>query len=365
APGRRPKALLLWGANPAFSGPDPAAMARALAEIPFVVSFSSVLDESTLQADLVLPDHVFLEAWNEVPPSPSLPRMVVGMAQPALKPLHDTRHSADVVLDLARRLGGGVAAALPWKDHDEVLQTRARALQAAQGSLFGEKEGEGGAAGAAQSLEDFRDGLAKKGGWQGAPYSFGEWSRVLRTRSGKLELYSLTLRDALAAAPAVPGLRQALGLSAGDDRVYLPHFAARAEIGDPAAFPLRLFTFSTLALGDGASADQPYLQEIVAPHLNVAWDAWVELHPSTAARLGISDGDRVWVESPVGRARVRAKLYQGVGPEVAAVVLGQGHSALGRYARDKGGNAALLLPGAPHPLTGAPLYLTRVKVYAA
>lgn len=353
---KRPKALLLWGANPAFSGPDPSAMARAIAEVPFVVSFSPVLDESSALADLVVPDHAFLEAWNEVAPSPAWPQVVVGVAQPAVKPLHDTRHSGDVVLDLARRLGGAVAAAFPWKDHKEVLLTRAVALQAGSGATFGAKPPEAGSK--PSSPDDFWDELAQKGGWVGEPYRFGDWSRVLRTRSGRFEFHSLTLRDALAPAPAP-------GLARGDERVYLPHYAPQAVVGDPAAFPLRLHTFTTLALGEGGGADQPYLQEIVAPHLNVAWDAWVELNPMTAARLGIADGDRVWVESPVGRASVRAKLYQGVVPDVAAVVLGQGHWQLGRFARGKGGNGALLAPGTPDRVSGRPLYATRVKVYVA
>ncbi len=99
--------------------------------------------------------------------------------------------------------------------------------------------------------------------------------------------------------------------------------------------------------------------------MNVAWNAWVELNPATAARLGIGDGAAVWVESPVGRIRVREKLWPGVMPDVAAVVLGQGHAQLGRFARDRGANAAILLPGAPSPVTGGPLQLARVKLYTA
>ncbi len=358
---RRPKALLFWGADPAFTGPDPAGLAHALGEIPFVVSFASLLDESSAYADLVLPDHVFLEAWQEVHPSPAAPRPVVAFAQPVVKPRHDTRAAGDVLLDLTRRLGGSIPAAFPWKEYADVLKAHAAALQQATsaGAIFAAAPSAADPADAAspaapQSFDDYWSDLLARGGWIGVPYRYGEWARVFRTPSGKFEFYSHALRDALPAARA-----------GGDERAYLPHWTPREEPGDPASFPLRLHAFTTLALGNGASANEPYLQEIVAPHLNVAWDAWVELHPATAARFGIRDGDRVWVESPVGRAGVRAKLWQGVMPDVAAIVLGQGHRQLGRYAQGTGANAAVLLPGAPDPLTGRPRQLARVKVYTA
>ena len=188
---------------------------------------------------------------------------------------------------------------------------------------------------------------------------------MLRTASGKFEFYSHTLREALRAAEHPAQLVAGFGVPLGDDRLYLPHYAPRAELGDPGSYPLRLHAFTTLALGDGGNANQPFLQEIIAPHLNVAWGSWAELSPTTAARLGVADGDTVWVESPVGRVRVRARLFAGVMPEVLAIVLGQGHQQLGRYARGKGVNAAALLSATPEPVSGAPLYLTRVKVYTA
>ena len=60
--------LLLHYSNPAFSKPGGATWRRALAAVPFVVSFSPLLDESALAADLVLPDPTFLERWDVVLP---------------------------------------------------------------------------------------------------------------------------------------------------------------------------------------------------------------------------------------------------------------------------------------------------------
>ncbi len=45
-------------------------------------------------------------------------------------------------------------------------------------------------------------------------------------------------------------------------------------------------------------------------------DPIVEIHPETAKERGIEDGDWVWVESPRGRVRMRAKINKGIHPKV-------------------------------------------------
>lgn len=44
----------------------------------------------------------------------------------------------------------------------------------------------------------------------------------------------------------------------------------------------------------------------------------VEIHPDTAAKLGIKDGDWVWIESPRGRVKQIARLTTGIDPRVVA-----------------------------------------------
>ena len=92
-------------------------------------------------------------------------------------------------------------------------------------------------------------------------------------------------------------------------------------------------------LGAGAGANKPWLQELPDPVSKIAWQSWVEVHPSTAARLGIGSGDQVTVTTPAGSVTAPAYLYLGVQPETVAVALGQGHTAYGRYAQGIGVNA--------------------------
>jgi anaerobic selenocysteine-containing dehydrogenase len=48
-------------------------------------------------------------------------------------------------------------------------------------------------------------------------------------------------------------------------------------------------------------------------------DPLVEIHPETAGKLGIEEGDWVWIESPRARIRQRAKLTPTVHPRMVAI----------------------------------------------
>lgn len=93
------------------------------------------------------------------------------------------------------------------------------------------------------------------------------------------------------------------------------------------------------ALGVGAGANKPWLQELPDPVSKIAWQSWVELHPSTAARLGVRGGDHVTVTTASGSITAPVWPFLGVQPETVAIALGQGHTAYGRYAQDIGVNA--------------------------
>ncbi|MBE7452674.1 MAG: molybdopterin-dependent oxidoreductase [Kofleriaceae bacterium] len=113
--------------QPAYA--RPAARWREPSPHPLVVSFSPYRDETVeAVADLVLPDHTFLERWELATPAPALDRAILTRRVPVVAPLHDTRPSGDVVLALARRVGGAVATALPWPTFREATEARLAGL---------------------------------------------------------------------------------------------------------------------------------------------------------------------------------------------------------------------------------------------
>jgi len=56
-------------------------------------------------------------------------------------------------------------------------------------------------------------------------------------------------------------------------------------------------------------------------HVDASWESWIEVHPQTAATLGIKEHDWVWVESSKGRIKLRAKLYPWTQPDVVHIPL--------------------------------------------
>ncbi|MGD8740586.1 MAG: molybdopterin-dependent oxidoreductase, partial [Desulfobacterales bacterium] len=114
--------LFVYDANPAYSLPDTESVKKAFEKIPFVVSFSSYMDETAALADLLLPNHIFLERYEDVPAALGFPKPIIGLTQPAVEPLYDTRHTGDFIIELAKELGDTIGAAFPWDDYGLCLE---------------------------------------------------------------------------------------------------------------------------------------------------------------------------------------------------------------------------------------------------
>jgi anaerobic selenocysteine-containing dehydrogenase len=115
------------------------------------------------------------------------------------------------------------------------------------------------------------------------------------TPTGKLELYSTVL--------------EGLGYDP------LPYFCEPGE--SPYATP-ELAREYPLVLSTGYR--QPFY--FLSQYRNLPWlrsfqpDPVVQIHPDTAAKYGIADGDWTWIESPRGRIKQRARLFPGIHPGV-------------------------------------------------
>jgi anaerobic selenocysteine-containing dehydrogenase len=325
--------LLAYGADPvsALGGGERAR--AALRRVPFVVSFSSFLDETAREADLVLPNHTWLERWQDDPTFTSRGFPVLGLRQPVLPPRHDTRDAAEVLAAVARGVGGPVADALPWRELRDVLRLAVRGIhRSGRGALFDVPEAEpwietmersGWRASSFGSFDEFWAGLVARGGWWDPVYDFGERGRALRTASGKLDFAPLAGALARAAPRADPALEP----------------APRADTSRP--LELHLFPLLT-AFGD-AQGPIPWVQDSLGRELQQTWSSWVELAPSDAQLAGIADGARVKVESDHGSVEARARVYAGVRPGVAAMPLGPGGAPGGSLRRALGAEGAATL----------------------
>ncbi|HEY6159385.1 MAG TPA: molybdopterin-dependent oxidoreductase [Gemmatimonadales bacterium] len=108
-----------------------------------------------------------------------------------------------------------------------------------------------------------------------------------------------------------------------------------------------LLVCPSIALHDGRGANKPWLQELPDPVSKITWHAWVEVHPETAAKWQVANGDVLLLKSPHGALRAPVWITPGVRPDVLAIPSGQGHKAYGRYAKDRSFNAFELLSDAP------------------
>src|SRR5512139_3894981 len=245
--GDRIRLALIHG-NPVHTVPPSTGFQKALARVPFIVCFSPLLDDTALQADLILPDNSGLESWGEVIPLAGSRESVIGLMQPVVTQLFDTRQFADVLLATAKELGNTMAAAFPYETYLEMLKGVMR-------KRVGFSEG--------RDFEEVWVDLLRQGGL---------------FQSGSVQ---------------ESGYRWAAGAS-------LPKPARPTFAGDKKQFPLHLMVYPSTAFYDGRGAPLPWLQQLPDPMTTVVWDSWVEINPKTAADLGINFGDLVEVTSPQG-----------------------------------------------------------------
>lgn len=116
------QALLVADANPCHDLADTQSVQAAFARIPFIVSFSSFNDETAAMADLLLPDHVYLERYEDVPVGAGLARQVIGLSKPVVSPQFNTRHLGETMITTAKSMGGSIADAFPWDDYETCLE---------------------------------------------------------------------------------------------------------------------------------------------------------------------------------------------------------------------------------------------------
>ena len=282
--------LLLRGVDPVYTLPPTLKFQEELAKVPFVVSVTRLLDDTAQLADLVLPEHSDLEAWDDVVPDRGVRQQVVGLQQPVAAPLHDSRPFPDLLLELARRLGGDTARACPWDNYPQLLRESMR-----------------------QRLDSPEETTFQS-----------RWLDI--QRQGGL-------------FPVAAGIAPRLDLGG----FRLPPQRSAIFAGAVADFPLHLHLYLSSVFTDGRGAHLPWLQELPDPMTTVVWDAWVEINPATAGQLGIAHGDLVEVTSMAGTIALPAVIYPGIRPEVVAIPFGQGHQAGSRYATGRRANPLQLL----------------------
>ncbi|MBN2079898.1 MAG: molybdopterin-dependent oxidoreductase [Spirochaetes bacterium] len=130
-------------------------------------------------------------------------------------------------------------------------------------------------------------------------------------------------------------------------------------------YPLSMLPIELPYVGDGDGLAYPYVLKIIDPKtFSSDGRLWVRMNRATASKLGVSEGEKICIESSRGEiGSVRVNLTDTVAPDVIAVPLGFGHRAYTRYACGKGVNPKTIMANDIDSLTGAAdWWLTRVKL---
>lgn len=305
--------LIVNNTNPAFTLPRASGFREAMAAIPTIVSLSSFMDETTLMADVLLPSHTYLEAWGDDMPQPGVGFPVGAISQPVVAPLYNSRSTGDIILSVAGKLGFG--AAIPWTSMEDFLKDGWRQIYERGSPKSGD-------------FDSFWRDVLVSGVW-------GENTR--RDVSGVI----------------APGVIKGMTVSA-------PRFSG--ESGD---YPFILHPYLSTAMYDGRGANLPWMQELPDPMTSIVYGTWVEMNPATANEMGLADGDLVQVTSDKGSIEAPVVTFPAIMPDVVAMPIGQGHNALGRYARNRGVNPIEILAPETEPASGnLATSATRVAVAA-
>ncbi|MCX6935928.1 MAG: molybdopterin-dependent oxidoreductase, partial [Verrucomicrobia bacterium] len=257
----------IYRQNPIASLPERRKTLQAFSKLDFIVTVDSMMNDTAYFSDLVLPEASYLERYD--------PLAVVGHAvfirQPAVEPLGESKSALWIFKELGSRLG--LQDYFQYKDEEDYLR-----LQIAPfGITLDELKSKGYYRPPAESTDAFK------------------WD----TPSGKIELMSSSL--AKANVPSVPTWQ---------------------EPPVPAANQFYLLTGKVAQHSQFSTQNNSLLHERFPR--NTVW-----IHPTSAAARNIQDGDDVFVESSVGKVRIKAKVTEAIRPDCVYMTPGFGHISKG------------------------------------
>ena len=296
-------AVFFYNSNPVYTSPKSLGVKEALANVGFKVALSQFQDETTMMADLVLPLTSQVEDWgSHVTPYPTGVNEI-SIQQPLMQKLYDdTRGFGDIMLAMLKM----------------------RNVQAYSG------------------FDDY----------------YGYLRNAFNTMPN--DMHNVTENDTWMEAQK----RGVVGVKGGNRSLRSMTVAVNIDMpAENTQYPYHLVPSARLGLWDGRHANIPWLQEAPDQISKVVWDSWVEIHPKTAAKLGVKQGEVVRIASEAGTIEGKAYVFKGISEHAIAVPMGQGHEEYGRYAKGRGINPMQIVSKLTDGKTGElALYATRVQV---
>jgi anaerobic selenocysteine-containing dehydrogenase len=265
----RVRAFLVFGNNTLTTYANASTAYEALMKLDFMICADLFMTPTAELADIVLPAASWPEI-NQIAGLPTIAANVVLANQKAVR-THECKSDEEIFVELARRMKLPVGT----EDVEEVLD--AQLAGGGLGITFDE---------------------LKQRGFVNIPIKYRKYEQSgFRTPTGKIELYSTRLEQ--------------FGYSP------LPYYVEAPEtpISAPEVakdFPLVLTTGGRIS--QFFNSEHRQIERLRKAHR----DPIAEIHPDTAAKFGISNGDWMWIETRRGRIKQKAKLTTGIDPRVVS-----------------------------------------------
>ena len=286
------KGWFVYATNLIQALPNEAETIKAIQNLDLLVVIDVIPNEIAGWADVVLPESVYLERFDDLNVE-WFREPFVALRQPVVPSPHDQKPNWWMAKRLAETLGLGHY--YPWKDIEEYLDHRLTAA----GLSFPELKARGILHGAPQPIFTA----------DGAPLKFD-------TPSGKIEFYSLQLEKA------------------GFDPVPVYHKPI-----EPPAGSFRLLFGRSPVHSFSRTQSNRILSDMMDE--NEVW-----LNADVARRMGLASGDYVCLKNQdqVVSNRIRVKATERIRPDCVYMVHGFGHTARGlRHAFGKGASDSQLV----------------------
>ncbi len=312
----KPEILFLYHSNPLYKGGEKKEIREFLNKTGLIISFSPFLDETAKYADYIIPDHTFLEKWQDAPCLTTSEEIACALVKPVITPLFNTIHTGDFLIRLAKRIDIKGEEEFPYKNFKEFLFEGLKGFYEAQTGSFFEPEFEskqlkimeesGFWLPPYKDLDGFYDKLIEKGGWFDPAYIKEEWKRIIKNKKFVLRnKYLKKIRDK-------------------EEEIYL-------------------YVYKPLTISYGTDSIFPYSHEIVGFHSDVMYDSFCELSQELAKKLNLKDGEIIEIESEFGKIKTKVKIVEKGEESIISFPLSLGHSEFGRFTRGIGENPLKIL----------------------
>ncbi len=267
-------AFLVFGNNTLATYAGTQTIESAMANVGFITHTDLFLTPTARAfADIVLPAASWPEL-NEISAYPFFAENVLMPQQQGLR-VGQCRSDEEIFVDLARRMGLAHCTESVETVLDQQLATAGREMNFAQ--------------------------LCERGHFE-MPLAYHKYqAHGFDTPSGKVELYSTALEKM--GYPPLPVYAEP-----PESPLSRPDLAVE--------FPLVLTTGARLPFFFTSEGRQ------ISRLRKARREPRADLHPATAARFGITDGDWMWIQSPRGRIRQRAHCVDGMQPDTVAIEFG-------------------------------------------